>query len=239
MISFKHSGDIGDIIYSLPAVSALAAGEGSEFYLSQWPGRTRVTMNRDSVEFIRPLLKAQGYIQKVEEWRGQSVCYNLDEFRRFWSRHPEFGVTIAEWHTRTFGVPAKVIDQPWLESPQNKVAPVVIHRSERYHHPEFPWKRVIAKYRKQCVFVGLEKEHDAFCDKYGRIPFYPVRDALDMATVINGSDLFIGNQSFPNAVAEGLKKPKITEIFAVDPNCCFERADAQYVFTRNIWLPDL
>jgi ADP-heptose:LPS heptosyltransferase len=45
-----------------------------------------------------------------------------------------------------------------------------------------------------------------------------VRDFLELAELIAGCKLFIGNQSFPYSLAEGLKVPRILELDPADPN---------------------
>ena len=40
-----------------------------------------------------------------------------------------------------------------------------------------------------------------------------VNDFLELAGIIAGCKLFIGNQSFPFSIAEGLKVPRILEVY--------------------------
>jgi hypothetical protein len=55
--------------------------------------------------------------------------------------------------------------------------------------------------------------------------------------VIAGSRLFVGNQSCPAAIAEGLKRPMILEVYPALPNCCFERPDRINAWDGAIQLP--
>ncbi len=236
MNSFLHAGDLGDIVYSLPTIKAL---EGGNLYLNRWPNRTRVQMNQEQIDFISPLLLEQHFISSVDQYRGQSVCYDLNYFREYWSKNAEFGVSIAEWHCRAFKVDSSVINEPWLIVEKRTVCPVVFHRSARYHNPEFPWKRIVDRYRDRACFLGLKSEHVEFESKFGHVRFFQASNALEMAEVIAGASLFVGNQSLPAAIAEGLKVPKILEVFMIDPNCCFERMDSQHIFTRNVYLPNV
>lgn len=243
--SFKHSGDMGDIIYSMPTMRALGGGK---LYLSRVPW-TRVLMGEKTLQFLQRLLEAQVYISHVQLWFGQPVCYNMDVFRRVWEESATaaknggptiYGVSLAEWNSRAWGFPNEILNQAWLKVHEPIMEqPVVVHRNNRYLNPEFPWQRIADRYKNQMVFVGEAYEHDLFCKQFGAIPYRGVADAYEMAQVIAGSKLFIGNQSLPNAIAEGLKKPKITEAFMVDPNCMFERPDLQTIFTKNVWLPDV
>jgi hypothetical protein len=243
-VSFKHSGDLGDIIFSIPAIQALGQGQAS-LYLSRAPGFTREDMTEERFNFLLPLLCCQKGLQRVERYRGQAVLYDLDEFRRHWFKLTKNndsgnGVTIADWHCRAFGVDSKVTQEPWLQVPGwTQRYQVVINRTDRYHGRFFDWKKVVDKYKRQAVFIGLPKEHEQFVAEFGYIPYKPVADALEMAQIIYGCQLFIGNQSLPEAIAEGFKKDKILEVPVLPPTSLYPRPNAQYVTTSSMWLPDL
>jgi hypothetical protein len=236
MNSFTHAGEYGDLCYSLPTVKALGGGV---IYLSLLNGVTRCTMTKQDRDWLAPLFESQPYIKGLKMYSGQAIAYNLNYFRNYWREHPEFAVNLAQWHCRAFEIDEKVVQEPWLQCDAKPIQPVVIHRSERYHNNDFPWKRVLDKYKGKCVFIGLPQEHRKFTEQFGHLPFYQVVDSLDMAQVIQGCQLMVCNQSFPCSVGEGLKKPKIMECWLVDPNTIFERADLQVVFTRNIYLPEI
>src|SRR5437763_17035927 len=88
--TFKHSGELGDVIHALPTVRALGGGilyldpEGGE---KEWivkepdKNRTRLKFNAAAIDSVRPLLLLQEYIQEVRCWNGEAVDYNLDRFR--------------------------------------------------------------------------------------------------------------------------------------------------------------
>lgn len=240
-LSFKHSGDLGDILFSLPTIKALGGGS---LYLSQSEtGFTREPMTETRAGFLAPLLACQPFLSKVEIYRGQAVAYDLDYFRRYWFSRPmpeQKWVTIADWHCRAFNVQAEVNESEWLtvHNPIRDV-PVVINRTDRYHGRDFDWRRVVSFYGKKALFIGLPEEHSKFQAQFGQIRYRPVKDALEMARIIAGAELFIGNQSLPEAIAEGLKKAKILEVPVLPPTSLYPRAGAQYVFSPCMWLPDL
>jgi len=75
--SFKHSGDLGDIIYSLPVIKALGGGI---IYLNPNNKFTNFTMN--GYEFIKPLLLSQDYVKGVGLYTPNLLIdYDLDSFR--------------------------------------------------------------------------------------------------------------------------------------------------------------
>jgi hypothetical protein len=60
---------------------------------------------------------------------------------------------------------------------------------------------------------------------------------MELAEVIEGAELFIGNQSVANAIAEGLKKRMIQEVSHELPDCIFKRDNAQHCDTGSVTLP--
>jgi hypothetical protein len=80
----------------------------------------------------------------------------------------------------------------------------------------------------------MPKEHEAFTKTVGPIEHYPTADYLELARVIAGCSLFIGNQSCPYAMAEGLKKNAILESFYHAPDCQFSRPNVQNHVTGRI-----
>ena len=48
--------------------------------------------------------------------------------------------------------------------------------------------------------------------------FKPVTDFLEMAIIVNSCKLFIGNQSFPFALAEAMKVKRLLEVYYKAPN---------------------
>ena len=240
---FYHSGNIGDIVYSLPAVKLLGGG-----FLFLGPDVRlpkeivfRETMSRSLFNVVAPLARAQDYVLDTYFYSQMpKVNYDLNRFRTIeWT-----GQNIATMTLQGIGVEGKVFlddSEPWLKVKDPVFGkPVVIHRSSRYQNRLFPWRRVLTKYHDNIEFVGLKEEHLEFCKEFGvSIPFYPTKDLLELANRIAGSKLFIGNQSCPCAVAEGLKITLVQETDVVIPNCKFSRDDAYYCFDGHVTLPDL
>jgi ADP-heptose:LPS heptosyltransferase len=69
------------------------------------------------------------------------------------------------------------------------------------------------------VFLGLAEEYRTFKCVAPRARHHEPRDFLDMARVIKGSKCFVGGQSSPWWVAEGLGHPRCLAVFPVAPNC--------------------
>lgn len=234
MNTFKHSGDLGDIIYSMPTIKALGGGT---IYLN--PGKqlpkpisgipTKKFNSEVPINMVRPLLEAQDYIDKVLVWDGESVTYDLDQFRA--SGIPLGKTNLAEAHCTTFNVDKNVILEQWIFNVKPKRInnrKTVFHRSPRYHNPAFEdkwWPYYIGRYIYDAVFIGHIEEYEAFTKRFKcyDLCFYQVKDFLELAEIIRGSELFIGNQSMPFSISEGLHVKNVLEMDPRNPNCIFNR----------------
>jgi ADP-heptose:LPS heptosyltransferase len=83
------------------------------------------------------------------------------------------------------------------------------------------------------VFIGIPSEHEDFEKTFGiKVPFRPVNDFLEMANIINGAELFVGNQGFAYSLAIGLGKTTVLEVNKLVPlhmsECVFQRTNTQY-----------
>jgi hypothetical protein len=162
--------------------------------------------------------------------------HNLNGFRD----HGQPGRNLADMHLATHGLGPEHHDTAWLRVDEPITDHrVIFSRSTRYRNERFPWQRVWKAYRGAAAFVGTTEEHEDFCRRIGPVPFVPTNDLLAVARVIAGSRLFVGNQSCPSAIAEGLKKRMILEVFPALPNCCFERPERIEVWDDRIELPIL
>lgn len=222
---FTHHGDYGDTVYQLGCVKHLCdeADTRCRFYLSP-AADTRERMTADHAENLLPLLRAQPYIASAEWHRtGFGVRIDVGQ-RRFWRG----GLNIADQANHWLGLPLSGGGPAWLSVPSpNPMAPVVFARSARYRHPPFPWKLAYQRFGAAACFVGTHAEHAEFCQLVGPVPIVATPTLLDVARVIAGCRLFVGNQSCPRAIAEGLKKPVAVEMGRY-ATCHFERPDAWY-----------
>ena len=237
---FKHSGDLGDIVFSLPAVRALSGGGGDGAILLLDPEggatsplvkfapRTRTKLDARAIEQIAPVLRQQSYIAQVRPWAGESVDFDLDTFRQFHRFN-----NLSDAHLAAFGLPFIERDSPWMVIDAPTVIadrPIVISRNVRYQGNHNFWEGVLPTIRDRCIFVGYAKEHEIFEYTFGqKIEYLPTPDLLSLARVIAGCRQFIGNQGLPHAFAEAMKKKLVNEVDRTSPAAIFRRADAEYV----------
>lgn len=203
MHKFSHSGDIGDIIYSLPTIRACGGGELTLFH---YPGRTAHGMTPAKVERIKPLLECQEYITAVH-WSEGMPDSSLNGFRD----HLRVG-NLADMHLATHGFNWTHRVAQWLRVDPQPQVEVVINRTSRYNNEGFDWATPLRKYAGRIAFIGSPVEHGIFEDRWGVVPYLDADNLLKVAQVIAGCRLFIGNYSAPAAIAEGLKHPMVIEV---------------------------
>lgn len=222
-ISFKHSGNAGDLIYALPTIIALSDSKKSTLYLhlnQKGCDKTHplggIMLNEKTANMLNPLLKTLPYINDIALYdEEQTITYNLDLFR-------ELPVSsclgdISRWYFQVFDANYD-LSQAWIQvAPDTHYKDTIVWaRSERYLNPHLDFS-FLAQYPK-VVFVGLEQEYLLAKNQVPTLEYVKVKDFLELAQIIAGAKLFIGNQSFPYALAEAMKVPRILELCYYSPN---------------------
>ncbi len=228
---FSSAGDCGDVLYSLPAVKALGGGA-----LRLFPAPyTTSRMTPATAESLATLLRCQPYVADCR-FAEHPEGTDLDAWRRTYRSD----LNVADLVCASLGVPPHPREEPWLTVPRpRQVARVLLHRSHRYHNWAFPWQKVYEKYGREATVLGTPDEHRDFCAYFGPLPYVPTPTFLDLAEVIAGCELFVGNQSAPMAVALGLGQRLVQEVCLMIPNCFWERRNAVYGYGADVELPDL
>ncbi|MEO7394841.1 MAG: hypothetical protein ABIU11_07830 [Chitinophagaceae bacterium] len=221
---FKHSGNAGDLIYSLPVVKALAMGQETHYHLNlgqrgnygKKPHPLQgVMLNEKMYRMLLPLLSVQDYISSCSVYNEEYIDYDMDLIRSY--PFPTSRGNISRWYCYLFAITVD-LSKPWLTvQPDNSWNEhIVIARSQRYNAPAISYN-FLNKYKKK-LFVGVEEEWREIKKMLPGIEFHPVNDFLQLASVIAGSKLFIGNQSFPFSLAEAMKVPRLLEVYHLCPN---------------------
>lgn len=221
--TFKHSGNLGDVIYALPTIQHASQGQASTLYLhlNQPSVYTfdhplgGVMLNEKILEMFVPLFEAQPYISHVKPYAGEEIDADFDLMRKL--PIPLDRGDIARWYAYIFNVYPDLA-QPCLHvSPDTSYADcMVLARSQRYNNPHIDYS--FLKQYKNLVFVGVEQEYALMKAVIPHLAYTPVKDFLALARLIKGAKLFIGNQSFPFAIAEALKVPRLLEAYHACPN---------------------
>jgi hypothetical protein len=206
---FYHRGSMGDIIYSLPTI--LSCGGGG-----------LVLGKDDQYNFLKDLLIIQDYINFViplKYWKHwNNITKNLDQFRPIHRKNPT--KHLAQCHLDIYKMTYD-LSQPWINNIKPKhINKIIINRTPRYHDKQLLDWSLLESYHKDCTFIGLESEYKLFLELYEiPIDYYKCSSGLEMAQIIKGSDLFVGNQSLAFSIAEGLKVNRCLEVYYKMPNC--------------------
>ena len=252
MKTYRHSGTLGDLIYSLSVVKKMEPGKflvalnNIENCVSQYGYRPEEVdpahkgrFTEQDYAWLEPLLKRQSYIKDTGTWRqGDSEPdVDLDRFRGTLFRGFE-GNYVEAYH-KAFNLPFMLLDYdtPWLEANPVTVAPMVVSRTFRYRDPmaDATWKDMAEKgmLDRIGIFVGTEAEHADFLKVTGvAVPYHPVRDFLELANIVAGAELVLANQNFVYSLAMGLGKQTVLETIKIKPlqnnECFFPRLNTQY-----------
>lgn len=230
---FKHSGTMGDLLYSMALVRHLGGGSyylhqnqvdwiASYYYRAEPHPFHKGRMNDSDREFMQTFIEAQAYITEFRalDPKQDEVTHNLDLFRPLFVGHPGNYVDMyaSIWGITDPQTLAEIRNTPWFTVSQPRRLEgieFVVNRTERWVNPEphpawAQWREEGVDQRS--VFVGLPEEYQRFRSQTGwRTEYYPTKTMLDLAEVIAGADQFIGNQSQCLALAIGLGTPWICE----------------------------
>jgi hypothetical protein len=260
---FHHSGDMGDLIYSLAAIKNL--GGGTLFISADnrypYPSQTRTRATPEWCSSVASLTDQQDYIWHTQWTHAlpHSTDFDLNEFRKHFLPRPSGSGPVEAVHIHPIARPEGVNiprspergpfrpslfslhqqqceachpeSEPWLRVDHpSTVAPIVVNRTNRYRNDLFPWRDLVTRYGQQMVFVGTEKEHHDFNAESGApsIAFHPTANLLELARVIAGARVYIGNQSVGMAIAIGLGQNIIQESWPGSPDCILDRENACY-----------
>jgi hypothetical protein len=259
--TFRHSGKLGDIVYSLPAVRALGGGLMYLDYRTAY--FEKPPLGKESASMMIDLLRTQPYIQQAELYEGEPVTYDFDRFRdKAVAIHafncikaetdtiagavlgsfvkelrrqlmPQLEVDLPQLHWEAAGLPGKVdLATPWITGiPPRPLAEIIVSRTGR-HPGNLDWP-LLKDYATRAVFVGLESEWRQYCRDYFRIAFHQVKDLSEFAQVVAGARLYVGNQSFGMALAEAMLIPRVVQLWEASPNR-MPPINGHRVLTRDI-----
>jgi hypothetical protein len=216
-MTFRHSGKLGDIVYSLPGVKAHSP---ALLYINADGAHT----SPPAAQSMLPLLRAQPYIEYAGIYAGEPFDHDFDVFRRLIVAY----YNLADCQLMTLSLPPTHLKEKWLfldaAGPEEGNG-VVFARSGAWAGAPGIFEQLYQAYGKGARFVGTAMEWSVFQHDIGPISWAPTGDLLELARIIAGCRLFIGNQSCPLAIAEGLKVPIMQAVYNPTPNCVFYRSD--------------
>lgn len=230
-----HSGNMGDIIHALPAVRELGICRLVLNIVNDPPLGGRA-LSVGGARFLVPLLLAQPGISCVDlvhvpvglavgfgaEAEKPAVTglplehvdpallgvdYNFDRFRL----QPLDRKHLVACHSDAVGASARG-DAPWFELPARYTGPksgLILSLTPRYRSHDSAFFAKLLEGLGPITKVGLPSEAWVYGDIPGDMLTAP--DALALAETLDRAALFIGGQSLPHALAEGLKLPRLVD----------------------------
>lgn len=215
-VSAIHSGNAGDVIYSLPTVRTLGI---THLILNVYSSPVDPVRRfaSETAQALAPLLLSQDYIDRISIVRcGVSletvpdallnVDYNLDRFRL------EAVERVHLIHAHARALHARVDpNQPFLtvDAGAEEQRPVLAFTPRYKSLPDSRIRELMLCFDNP-ILLGLPGEWSAIAGISGELR--TCTDFLEMARLIQAAPLFVGNPSLPYAIAEGLKTLRIAEI---------------------------
>lgn len=132
--SFIHSGNIGDVWASIPAMNEYYAKTGNKVLLYlvsgqkaiYYEGANHPTKNEDGehvilndkmIEMMIPLLMAQSFIDEVKIWKDEKADVDLDRIRSTYVGMPNF--SINRWYFYIYPDLSCDLSAVWMNVPDN------------------------------------------------------------------------------------------------------------------------
>lgn len=243
MLEIKHSGQLGDIIYSLPAMLGLAKKLGrirlrlfipNDKIAHHAPGLNHIggslMVSPPMFDFIAPLLLSQPYIESINYVQEEQIPTSAVDFDIIRGGLLNLSAgNIKDYYLKAFGLMAPPI-QPWIsvpDAPHTQQFDIVVGRSTRYLNVSIDY-RLLNQTQLSVGFIGTQGEFDAFRSFYPELTVTHAKteDARDVCRLIASAQVYIGNQSLFFAIAEALQAPRLLEVFEPVPNvvpsggCC-------------------
>lgn len=248
LTSFTHSGNLGDILASVPAMNTyfektkkrihldLIANVPAFYYegavhptKSSATGKS-VMLNESMIEMLKPVLLSQksiasvGVIQYNDIEKDDSILkehVRLEAIRDTYVGMP--GLSINRWYFYVYPDLACDLSKPWLEVPDSDKdlakGKIIITRTERYTNPHINYS-FLKPYEDELIFSGTMREYNVFCMTYDlNIKKLTVDNFLTLAQAIKQSRFHITNQTMANQISQGIFHPSILEVCGFAPNC--------------------
>jgi hypothetical protein len=217
-----HSGNLGDIIYSILTIRKLEINH-LVLNLCTDPFFSGRTLTKASALSMAAFLVSSKIVDKVSIVNTQipfeytdpqawGLNHILDRFR---SKGYDQRLHLAFQHSLSFGIQVD-LNEPWLPKikgqrkfPQPYIAVGITSRYRRFDNGYYEQLfREISP--DQLVFIGTPFDQMERCSIQGHL--FQSENFSEIAQVLCAAELFIGNPSFTYALAEALKVPRIVEV---------------------------
>jgi hypothetical protein len=241
MLKFKHSGNAGDIIYSLNAIRKACQDNDTQaiYYIHLNQTLTyhftnhplgNVMMNEYMYKMLKPLLLSCDFIADVMRYDGQKIDYDLDKFRNIGLNLR--GGDIKKWYYYAYPELTFDIEGPIFSSERYKEDFLLINRTNRYQNGQIDYS-YLNDYNIKQMFAGTKDEYEVMKKTLPKLEYLKVNNFLEIKDWIASSKVFIGNQSMCFAIAEQLQTERILEVYFGCPNVIPAGGEFYDVFNQN------
>ena len=217
MVTFTHAGKLGDLIYSLNFCLELVQYFNGKFFdlhiqtnvqhQKSIVGQSGVIFTTEAAQFIKPLLEAQPYINKVTI--GDQVpaeAIDLNRFKKQALNYYAGDIRDYYYNLTNVMLPRAFQKRILIVQPNNKFKDKILFTlTERYINCNINLKK-IEQFKDDLVFLGTEQEYNTFCKNYFNVQSAgKFNSLLEVAELMAGAKGYISNQTGFFALAEGLK----------------------------------
>jgi hypothetical protein len=214
MLTFRHSGSAGDVIYSIPAILSQGGGRlllkpnvPAHYYPGAVHPSGHYRLSESIAKFLVSIFETQPGITAEIDKADTEIDWDLDEFRRS-------GINFQSGHIPAYYfyvIPGFYdLSSAWLFYPKQEHQAIVVNKTSRYSNTNITYK-FLNDLDQLIVFVGLQDEYDSFLKDVPKAAYYKTPSGIHLLQAIAGAKVFVGNQSLAFAVAEGLKVPRVLE----------------------------
>lgn len=225
-IVINHAGYTGDLVYCLPMLTELKEVIGCRFVdfhiqtnvksnliFSHPNGDVRMT--EKASQFLLPLLQHLSLFEKITIGDEAPKC-EVDERMIDLSAAYNLSINymagnIEEWPYNLIRVHLpQDFSRQIIKVKKNEVLKdkVILLKSSRYNNEALDLS-ILKRHSDKLVFIGLENEHKEFEERYFKIDYHKINDALEFAETANGAKGVISNQNGLYSIVELMKTPRI------------------------------
>lgn len=174
-------------------------------------------LREDQAPSLKRLFEKQPYLDvKVvnhQEWKELVPTHDLDKFRGTNELH------VTKMHLAAFNLKFDFTKKYLFNIEPLKIARIAVQDTGQQRFPGHTvnWE-VLRPHLDQCIFIGNDHDYEGFVeDRKMDIKRHKCDDIYEFAQVIAGCDLFVGNMSIGQTIAEGLKKPYVVDLYIGRP----------------------
>lgn len=216
--TFRHSGKVGDVIFSLPTIKAMGGGT---LYLPEIGIQgCRLYSNLKSFLTQQPYITDVVQIPDCDERGSADVTVDVDLDLHF--THPWRGKTnMVQRYFDVFGIKGD-FKQPWVDMQTPEQDYTVVNITPRFRdNSRVNWKRIMQSITGQVFFVGTVEEYKSFTETVCAVPYIATDNVYQLAMIIAGAKAVYCNQSLVLALASAMAKKRFVEFKPGKTNCRF------------------